>query len=229
MTWLIIIIILIVAIGPVLYLIPSAKDKRLEQLRTSARKQGLTVKLHQLPKLDPSADERVSPSGEIRTPTISCVGYSLPVGIALDSHSSAPGGTSSTDHEKGERLRSGENDSHRPGKKEVEGYAFTLLKEPENPTMMLNTVMPGWSLSNDSDAGFWQAYARHKSTEVTLSQAMEKLPIDTLGIACSERMVTCYWQEKTSADSNVIAQMRMALDEFAADVGAKLANNTARS
>lgn len=84
MIWLIIIVVLTIAIGPILYLLPTAKDKRLVRLRETARKSGLHVKITFLPKLDPLAAERVNSAGAKRTTTIACAGYQLPVGKRLD-------------------------------------------------------------------------------------------------------------------------------------------------
>jgi hypothetical protein len=83
MTWLIIIGVLILAIGPIFYLLPSAKDKRLVKLRERARRQGLNVRIAFLPKLDPDAGERVSAGGAVRETKIECTAYELPVGKRL--------------------------------------------------------------------------------------------------------------------------------------------------
>ena len=80
MTWLIIFIVLAVIIGPVLYLLPNAKDKRLTALRMKARGMGFTIQLSTLPKLDPSADERVSAGGKQLDPRLDCAAYQLPMG-----------------------------------------------------------------------------------------------------------------------------------------------------
>ena len=82
--WLIIIVVLTIAIGPILYLLPTAKDKRLAGLRETARQLGLHVKITFLPKLDPRAAERVNSAGAERMTTIACAGYQLPVGKRLD-------------------------------------------------------------------------------------------------------------------------------------------------
>ena len=71
---------LAVIIGPVLYLVPNAKDKRLTALRMKARGMGLTIQLSSVAKLDPTADERVSAGGKHRDPRIACAAYQLPMG-----------------------------------------------------------------------------------------------------------------------------------------------------
>ena len=76
MTWLIICIVLLVAFGPVLWLIPSKKDKRLAGLRERAREEGFVVELKRLPKLDPTPEERVSAGGRPREPVVECMAYS---------------------------------------------------------------------------------------------------------------------------------------------------------
>jgi len=75
MTWLIILLILAAAFGPVAYLMPSARDKALTNIRALARAAGLEVEITQLPKLAAEAHERVSAGGVARTPTLEGVGY----------------------------------------------------------------------------------------------------------------------------------------------------------
>ena len=54
MTWLLIILVLVVAFGPVLWLVPSKRDKRLSALRSRARAEGLIVEMRRIPKPDPA-------------------------------------------------------------------------------------------------------------------------------------------------------------------------------
>ncbi len=76
MTWIIIGLILLVAFGPVFWLLPSKRDRRLSTLRQAARLAGLTVELRHLPKLNPEPEDRVSAGGKIREPVIDCAAYS---------------------------------------------------------------------------------------------------------------------------------------------------------
>ncbi len=75
LTWLIIIVVLLVAFGPVLWLVPSRKDRRLAGLRERARREGFVVELVRLPDPDPSPQQRVSAGGRLRDPVIECAGY----------------------------------------------------------------------------------------------------------------------------------------------------------
>ncbi|MAZ45839.1 MAG: hypothetical protein CMD74_03925 [Gammaproteobacteria bacterium] len=77
MDWLLIFLVLAIGFGPVFWLWPSKKERRLTLLREAARKEGLTVQVGSLRKLDPSALERVSASGVSRQPIIECMTYSL--------------------------------------------------------------------------------------------------------------------------------------------------------
>ena len=76
MTWLIIIVVLLVAFGPVLWLVPSRKDRRLAGLRERARREGFVVELARLPDPDPTPQQRVSAGGRLRDPVIECAAYS---------------------------------------------------------------------------------------------------------------------------------------------------------
>gem|GEM_PF-1795921 len=76
MTWVIIGIVLLAAFGPILWLVPSRRDRRLAQIRQAARSEGLTVELRTVPNTHPTAAQRVSAGGAIREPVVSCTGYS---------------------------------------------------------------------------------------------------------------------------------------------------------
>lgn len=75
MTWILIALVLVIAFGPVLWLVPSKKDRRLAALRARARQEGLVVDIRRLPKRDASAEERVSAGGRIREPVMECAAY----------------------------------------------------------------------------------------------------------------------------------------------------------
>ncbi len=77
MIWIIIVAVLALVIGPAMYLKPSPKDKRLVALRGRARELGLTVSIEFLPKLNPTADERVSSGGVVREPKVERAAYRL--------------------------------------------------------------------------------------------------------------------------------------------------------
>ena len=83
MTWLLIILVLVVAFGPVLWLVPSKRDKRLSALRSRARAEGLIVEMRRIPKPDPTPEERVSAGGRVRDPAIECASYGLPLARGL--------------------------------------------------------------------------------------------------------------------------------------------------
>ena len=77
LVWIIIVLVLAVAFGPVLYMLPTRKDRRLAAMRLEARRQGLLVELKRVRKLDASAEERVSAGGERRSPSYDSVGYTM--------------------------------------------------------------------------------------------------------------------------------------------------------
>ena len=76
MTWMIIAIVLLAAFGPLLWLVPSRRDRRLAALRQAGRQEGLMVELRHIPKTNPAAEDRVSAGGVIRDPTVECAAYS---------------------------------------------------------------------------------------------------------------------------------------------------------
>ena len=77
MVWIIVGIVLVAAIGPVFWLLPSKRDRVQSQLRSVARQAGLVVEVAALPKVDSRPEERVSAGGKPRDATIDCVAYRL--------------------------------------------------------------------------------------------------------------------------------------------------------
>lgn len=69
--------VLIVAFGPILYVLPSKKDRRLAALRGEARRLGLTVELKSVTNPDAAATERVTAGGRPRAPMQACARYAL--------------------------------------------------------------------------------------------------------------------------------------------------------
>ena len=84
MTWLIIVGVFLLALGPIFLALPSARDRRLAALRAQARQHGLSVQMTQLPHPAPSAAQQVSAGGVRRTPMLACAAYRLPLQRAGD-------------------------------------------------------------------------------------------------------------------------------------------------
>ena len=83
MVWIVIALVLIAAVGPVFYLMPSKASRRQAALRTAARQAGLVVEVASVPKLDADAAERVSSGGAPRDARIDCAAYRLPLARRL--------------------------------------------------------------------------------------------------------------------------------------------------
>ena len=78
MTWLIVGGLLVLAFAPVLWLMPTKRDRQLVKLREQARRAGLIVEVTTLPKTGARADERVGADGVARDVTQPCSTYVLP-------------------------------------------------------------------------------------------------------------------------------------------------------
>lgn len=78
MTWLIVGGLLILAFAPILWLMPTKRDRQLVKLRAQARREGLMVEVTALPKRGASAEERVGADGVARAATQPCSAYRLP-------------------------------------------------------------------------------------------------------------------------------------------------------
>lgn len=84
MTWLIIVGVFLLALGPLLLAMPSAKDKRLATLRAEAHRLGLAVQMTRLPHPSPTVEQRVSASGVQREASLACAAYRLPLQRVVD-------------------------------------------------------------------------------------------------------------------------------------------------
>ena len=69
---------LLAAFGPILWMLPSRRDRRLAALRAAARRRGMAVELVRLPLRDPTPADRVSAGGAQRDAAQPCTAYRLP-------------------------------------------------------------------------------------------------------------------------------------------------------
>ncbi|MGA1371687.1 MAG: hypothetical protein ACO3Z6_08805 [Pseudomonadales bacterium] len=79
MAWIVIIVLLLVAFGPILWLMPSRRDRRLSALRSAARQAGLAVELVRLPRLDVAPEDRVNAGGRVLDTARELAVYRLPL------------------------------------------------------------------------------------------------------------------------------------------------------
>ena len=84
MVWIVIIAVLAVAIGPILWLLPSRRQRQLEKWRTLARQHGLVVEQASIDHADAPLEERVSAGGVPRPAQRQCMAYRLPLQSPLD-------------------------------------------------------------------------------------------------------------------------------------------------
>ena len=77
MKWLIILLILVAAFGPMLWMLPSKSDRRLAKMRARARVHGLQVEVTQLPDLNAPASARVTAGAQRLEPMVQCAVYRL--------------------------------------------------------------------------------------------------------------------------------------------------------
>ena len=83
MAWIIIIVVLVVAFGPVLWLMPSRRERRLAALRQRAYQDGMRVELRRLPQQNPAPEDRVTASGRALDLTRECTAYIYPFASRL--------------------------------------------------------------------------------------------------------------------------------------------------
>ncbi len=77
MKWIVIVVVLLAAFGPVLWLVPSRRDRQQAAMRTRARQRGLIVAMTSIADPDPLPQARVSAGGKLREPLIAGASYEL--------------------------------------------------------------------------------------------------------------------------------------------------------
>jgi len=75
MTWLLIIFILALIIGPILVLLPSPRQKEQTAFRSEAKSRGISVELCSIEDPDPDPDRYLSATGKRLEPVIKCIAY----------------------------------------------------------------------------------------------------------------------------------------------------------
>ena len=83
LVWLLIIVVLLVAFGPVLWLRPSPRERRLAALRAQARKDGLRVEIRRYPKQDLRPEDRVTAGGKLLDARLDAAVYLRPLETRL--------------------------------------------------------------------------------------------------------------------------------------------------
>ncbi len=83
MVWLVIIGIFVVAFGPLMWLRPSARERRQSRLRQRAFELGMRVELRRLPRHDLAPEERVSAGGRARDTSREYAAYLKPLPAKL--------------------------------------------------------------------------------------------------------------------------------------------------
>jgi hypothetical protein len=77
LTWVIIVVALVAAFGPLLWMIPSRSDRRLSKMRARARSHGIQVEITQIEDLAAEPHERVNAAGVKLEPKVMCAAYRL--------------------------------------------------------------------------------------------------------------------------------------------------------
>jgi hypothetical protein len=117
MTWLIILVVLLAAFGPIMWLVPSRRDRRLAAMRQQARTEGMTVEIRRLPKVDPLPEERVTAGGRVLQPVQELAVYQWPLSRRLRC------------------LPTWRVLRHSEGLPALPGWAFEIGKKPQHPQL----------------------------------------------------------------------------------------------
>ena len=175
MSWIIIIGVFILAAGPLFYLMPTAKDKRLTALRSDARKLGFTIQLDGLFKLDPTPDERVTAGGQTRNTKTQCMRYQLALGQSLN-HLSAI------------TLQRIPAHPTVPVTVIIDGWG--LPADEASLTKMRDQTLAAWQ--------------RQSQLLASLHGALLQMPVDVLGISIDGRSLGAFWREQRTDPSDSI-------------------------
>ncbi len=84
MTWIVVVGLFLLAFVPLMYAIPSPRQRRQARLRKQAMMDGLSVEVMYVPKLSAGASEMVNAGGELLDPKIECAAYQIVLSKRLD-------------------------------------------------------------------------------------------------------------------------------------------------
>jgi len=179
--WLIILAVLALAVGPILYLLPSAQDRFLAGLRQHARQLGFSMQLQRLGKLNPTAEERVSASGQQRAPVVECMRYQWlvrePIHAPLDIV-----------------LRRLPDSATVSVQKIIPGWG--VAKSGERRT---------------ADHTGLLEIAQHPELQQSLFECVRNLPDAVLAVGIEARSVSIYWQEQAAVPRSADEKARLAV------------------
>ena len=201
MTWIIIILVIAVVLGPIMYLVPSARDKRLTALRAAARRSGLTVKISTAPKLDPTAAERVTAGGKVLDPHWSCTAYQIPMMQNLA--------------DVGEMML-----LKIPAQPTVE-----IDEVVPGWSLHDGSSRSGGSQEEGANREFWSRYSAVEASVDLLKRALAQLPDDALALSIDSRLIAVFWRERAAADSSAVEDIHGSLHELKDDLCARFGGN----
>ena len=84
MVWILVVAVLALTVGPILWLLPSRRQRQLEKWRTAARQQGLVAEQASVAHADAPPEDRVSADGVPRLARRQCIAYRMPLQPPLD-------------------------------------------------------------------------------------------------------------------------------------------------
>lgn len=90
MTWLLVGLLVLAAIGPIFWVLPSRNERRRMRLRNAAMAAGLEVRLRTFPDPTAEATERVSAGGRIKSPKRQLMTYRRPLRLPASARADAP-------------------------------------------------------------------------------------------------------------------------------------------
>ena len=179
--WLIILAVLALAVGPIFYLLPSAQDRFLAGLLQHARQLGFSMQLQRLGKLNPTAEERVSASGQQRDPVVECMRYQWlvrePIHAPLDIV-----------------LRRLPDSATLSVQEIIPGWG--VAKSGERRTA--------------DHAGLLEI-AQHPELQQSLFECVRNLPDAVLAVGIEARSVSIYWQEQAAVPRSADEKARLAV------------------
>ncbi len=190
MTWLIIALIVVAAFGPIFWLRPSGKDKRLSSLRAAARQAGLQVEIKFIPKLNPAPEERVSSGGKLRTSNHQLARYGWPLAKSL------------------RRIT--------PWRilRALDVGAATRPTITVSPGWVLDPEQALPQAANPGQGGWPESWTALQPALESLSQAGFEDSHKIVAVELEARQICLYWEEKPGSSPALVEVMALQLKEM---------------
>ena len=171
LAWAVIPLVLMIVAAPILYVLPTGRDKYLTALRIMAKKSGCLVKMASLDKVDADGSELVRSSGRVVQPKYQLMSYTWPIQSKADFHHSFL------------------------FRRISDRIPQSISRLSEDWGLVVETTQINGAAEPDNRVSFLDKYANE------LINIFQALPLDVQGLSIDSKRLVIFWNEGQGAIS----------------------------